>query len=211
MFEHISMNQLATVRSLQQRITEMQPLRLDDRALPTAAELRDLLPGGALRRGTITTVQGSLQLGLALLAAVSASGSWCGVIGVPELGMEAAAELGLALERLVLVPEPGPHALSIAGTLSEVLSVVLLRAGGAARPGDAARLAVRLRDHGTALVVLGPWPGAEGSLQVTGSRWAGLGYGHGMLDVHDLTVQSNDRRGSLRHRVRFSRGRLQAC
>lgn len=211
MFEYDCMNQLATVRSLQQRITEMQPVRLDDRALPTPPELRALLPGGALRRGTITTVQGSLELGLALLASTSASGAWCGAIGVPELGLEAAAGLGIALERLILVPDPGSHALTIAGSLSEVLTAVLLRAGREMRPAEAGRLAARLRDHGTALIVLGPWPGAEGRLSVTGSRWAGLGYGHGMLDVHDLTVQSNDRRGQLRHRVRFSGGRLQAC
>ena len=211
MFEYVSMNQLATVRSLQQRITEMQPLRLDERALPTPPELRGLLPGGALRRGSVTTVQGSLQLGLALLAAVSASGAWCGVIGVPELGIEATADLGLSLERLVLVPSPGTHGLGIAGTLSEVLSAVLIRPSGEPRPDEAARLAARLRDHGATLVVLGPWQGAEGNLRVTASRWSGLGFGHGMLQTHDVTVESRDRRGPMRHRVRFAGGRLQPC
>ena len=209
------MNQLATVRSLQQRIAEMQPLRLDERALPTAPELRGLLPGGALRRGTVTTVQGeasgALMLALALLSTVSASGAWCGAIGIPELGFEAAAGLGLALDRLVLVPEPGPHATGIAGTLSEVLGVVLLRMPGAPKPGEAARLLARLRDHGTALVALGPWPGAEGGLRVVASHWSGLGPGHGLLDTHELTVATNDRRGPLQHRVRFTEGGLQPC
>lgn len=209
------MNQLATVRTLQQRIVEMQPQRLDDRALPTAPELRGLLPGGALRRGTVTTVRGrssgSLLLGLALLSAVSASGAWCGAIGLPELGLEAAADLGFALERLVLVPDPGAHALGIAGALSEVLSAVLLRPAAEARPGEATRLAARLRDHGTALVVLGDWPGSETSMSVTGADWSGLGHGHGLLDVCELTVRTDDRRGPLRHRVGFEGGRLRPC
>lgn len=205
------MHQAATVRELQQRISEMQPLRLDERALPTPPELRRLLPGGALRRGAVTAVEGSLQLALALLAAVSASGSWCGAIGLPGLGLEAAADLGIALDRFVLVPDPGPHALGIAGTLSEVLTAVLLSPPRGMRPGEGARIAARLREHGTALIVLGPWPGAEGSLRVSGSRWIGLGRGHGMLDAHELTVRTSDRRGPLEHVVRFAGGRLQPC
>ncbi len=211
MFEYNFMNQAVTVRTLQQRITQMQPLRLDERALPTPPELRKLMPNGALRTGTSTTVQGSLQLTLALIAAASASGAWCGAIGVPELGIEAAAGLGLALERFVLVPDPGSHALSIAGTLSEVLTAVVLRPSGPMLAGDMSRLSAKLRDRGTALIVLGPWSGAESHLRVTSSRWTGLGEGHGLLDTHELTVQSSDRRGSLRHTVRFTEGRLQPC
>lgn len=119
------MNQLATVRSLQHRISSMQAARLDH-GLPTPPELRPLLPGGALRRGSSVAVQGSLQLALALLCGASASGAWCGVIGVPNLGIEAAAQLGLSLERLVLVPRPGAHELTITGMLSEVLTALVL-------------------------------------------------------------------------------------
>ena len=84
------MNQLATVRSLQQRISEMQPLRLDEGGLPVAPELRSLLPGGALRKGSSVAVSGSLHLALALLGEASRGGAWCGAIGLPQLGFEAA-------------------------------------------------------------------------------------------------------------------------
>lgn len=208
MFEYTFMSHAATVRSLQQRIAEMQPLRLDERALPTPAELRALLPGGALRAGAPTTVQGSLQLALALVSAVSASGAWCGAIGLPELGVEAAAQLGLALDRFVLVPEPGCHALGITAALGEVLTAVILRPPGRVAPAEAARLAAKLRDRGTALVSLGPWPGAESRLRVTASRWSGLGTGHGLLDTRELSVRSDDRRGELQHTIRFADGRL---
>lgn len=208
MFEYTFMNQAATVRTLRQRITEMQPLHLDERALPTAAELSGLLPGGALRAGTSITVQGSLQLSLALIAAASASGAWCGAIGVPEIGFEAAAALGLALERFVVVPEPGTHGLSIAATLSEVLTAIVLRPVGQVGPSEASRVTAKLRDRGTALIVLGSWPGAECRLQITASRWTGLGEGHGLLDARELRVQSQDHRGRREHTVRFTGGRL---
>jgi len=209
MFEYNVMNQAATVRELQQRITEMQPLRLDERALPTHRAVRGLLPGGALRAGTTLTVRGSLSLALALISELSASGAWCGAIGVPELGLEAATNLGIALERLILVPHPGPHEISITATLSEVLAAIVLRPSTEVRSSDAARLAAKLRDRGTALIVLGPWPGADGQLTAISSHWSGLGTGHGLLDHQQIRVQSTDRRGVLRHTVHFAGGRLQ--
>lgn len=210
MFEYGSMNSSATVRSLQQRITQMQPLRLDDRALPTAPELRPLLPGGALRKGASYTVQGSQQLALALLTAASAAGVWCGVIGVPDFGAEAAAALGIALDRCVLIPDPGAEAIGLTGALSEVLTVVLLRLPTRPRSGDTERIAARLREHGSALVVTGDWPHPESALRVTGSRWSGLGHGHGALSGRELSVQSHDRRGITEHRVHFADGALVA-
>jgi hypothetical protein len=208
MFEHGCMNHAATIRNLQERITQMQPSRVSDDALPTPPELRALFPVGALRRGSAITVTGSLQLSLAIASAASASGAWCGAIGLPEFGVEAAAELGVALDRFVLVPDPGVHTIGIMGTLSEVLTVLLVRPPVPVRPSDAERLAARLRDHGAALVVLGSWPRSEGTLRVTGSRWHGLGRGHGMLDTHELTVRSEDRRGLKQHTVLFRQGRL---
>lgn len=206
MFEYCCMNSVATVRSLQQRITEMQPLRLDDRALPTASGLRPLLPGGALRKGASYAVHGSTQLALALLAEVSSAGSWCGVIGCPAFGAEAAAALGVALDRCVLVPCPGTDALGIAGALSEVLTVVLLRPPQRMRAGEVERISARLREHGSALVAVGDWPRPESTMRVTGSRWRGLGEGHGLLEERELTVQTQDRRGTARHTVRFAGG-----
>lgn len=208
MFEYVSMASSATVHSLQQRIAEMQPLRLGDTALPTAAELSALLPGGALRKGGSYAVHGSTTLGIALLAEASRSGAWCGIIGVPELGIESAVTLGLALDRCILIPAPGEHALGIAHTLSEVLTVVLLKPTQRPRHGETERLAARLRDHGAALVVLGDWPRADSTLRVTHSEWSGIDAGHGMLNGRDLSVQSEDRRGIRQHLVHFTRGHL---
>jgi len=205
------MNQLATVQSLRHRITAMQGVQLDDRALPTPAPLRALLPYGALRRGSVIAVEGSLQLALALLSAASLSGAWCGAVGVPELGAEALAGLGVALERFVVVPDAGAHALTVAGTLSEVLTVLVLQLAQAPQSADAARLAARLRERGTALITLGAWPGAESRLRVRETRWEGLERGYGRLAQQQLLVQSEDRRGTREHRVRFREGVPVAC
>ncbi|KAM9863866.1 hypothetical protein ACI1US_00215 [Leucobacter sp. BZR 635] len=202
------MSSAASLPELQQRISEMQPLRIDERALPTAPGLGALLPGGALRAGSAYSVQGSWQLALAFLAEASQGGAWCGVLGCPEFGAEAAVSLGIALDRCVLIPEPGKHALTLAGTLSETLSVVVARFETRVSPADIERLAARLREHGAALVVVGEWARSESRLTVLSSRWAGLGAGHGALTARELTVQSEDRRGLRRHSVRFERGRL---
>lgn len=201
------MSQSATVRSLQQRITSMQPARIDS-GLPTPKELHSLLPGGMLRKGAPTAVEGSLQLALALLSEVSASGAWCGIIGVPQLGFEAVAQSGLTLERLVLIPNPGKHAIGITGMLSEVLTALVLCPSTQPTPGEVERLNARLRDHGTALVIAGAWPRSDTALQVTSSRWSGLEAGHGLLRTHELSVSSTDRRGRRTHTVRFCDGQL---
>jgi hypothetical protein len=201
------MTRLATVRSLQQRISGMQPLRAED-GLPTPPELGGLLPGGVLQRGSSTSVQGSLHLALALVSAASAAGSWCGAIGVPELGLEAAERLGIALDRFALVPDPGTRALGIAGTLSEVLAAVVLRPPSRVSHAEADRLSARLRDHGSALVVVGPWPRTSCTLRITASRWCGIGPGHGLLQSRELAVRSEDRRGLQHHTVRLEEGRL---
>lgn len=208
MFEDFCMTRTATVHELQQRIAEMQPLRLDDRALPTPRGLRELLPGGALRAGSVYSVRGSWQLALALLAEASLGGAWCGVIGCPAFGAEAAASLGVALDRCVLIPRPGPHALAITGTLCETLTVVVARFSREVAPGDAERLSARLREHGAALIVLGSWARAESTLTVTRSRWSGLGAGYGALDTRELAVRSQDRRGVRQHTIGLRRGRL---
>ena len=195
----------ATVHELQQRITEMQPLRLDDRALPTASALRPLLPGGAVRKGSSYAVHGSSQLGFALLAEASASGAWCGVVGCPDFGAEAASSAGIALERCVVVPNPGAAALGITGSLSEILTIIVVRTAPATRSGETERISARLREHGAVVIALGDWPRAESTLRVTRSRWAGLDEGHGTLTHRELTVSSIDRRGELVHTVRFDR------
>src|ERR1700753_3404528 len=81
----------------------------DTRILEVHGTLGTLLEGG-VRRGSTLVVgspTGGVSLALALVAAASGEGAWAAAVGLPSLGLRAAAELGVGLERLALVPAPG--------------------------------------------------------------------------------------------------------
>ena len=161
----------ARVEELQARIRGMQATRLDSKAVPTHPALESVLPGGTLREGTVVQVEGSTTLLMALLAGPSASGRWVAVAGMPEFGVEAAARFGIALERLVLVPDPGRQWLTVVAALADVIPVVAVRPAGRVAPAESSRLQARLRQRGTTLLVAGEWPGSDARLGVEASEW----------------------------------------
>ena len=99
-----------------------------ERLLPVVPALQALLPGRGLRRGSTVAVNRSAALALALVAGASAAGSWVAAVGLPDLGMVAAAEVGIDLERLALVPAPGARAWpAVVAALLDAVDVVLVR------------------------------------------------------------------------------------
>ena len=86
-------------------------------ALPVLPALRGLLPRGGLARGSVVAVAEFGLLCLALAAAASADGAWCGIAGIPEAGVLAAAALGLDAGRTLLVPDPGPSWAQVVASL----------------------------------------------------------------------------------------------
>jgi hypothetical protein len=185
--------QSATVQQLRSRMRAMQATKLDEPTIPTHPAIGALLPGGALKQGAAYSVEASATLVLALLAAPSAAGSWCGVVGVPDLGIEAAQRFGIDLERLVLVPDPGEHWLAVTAQIADVMDVVVARPPKRASDGQVARLAARLRQRGVTLLVLGPWPQTEAMLSLSQSEWTGIGEGHGYLEARQATVTVSSR------------------
>lgn len=179
---------LSHVQSLQARIRSMQKRGLGERLLPTMPGLGALLPGGGLRCGAVYSVENSHTLLLAMLATASAAGSWCGVIGVPELGLESATWFGIDPDRLVLVPRPGAKWLTVTAALTDVLPLVVTRVPAKVLPADAARLSARLRQRGSTLITLGEWPGCEARLSLGEDNWSGLGVGHGHLAARETVV-----------------------
>lgn len=169
-----------------------------EQRLPVLPALEDLLPGAGLRRGAtvsvgaVAGVGGTTSLALALVAQASIAGSWVAAVGVPSLGLVAADELGVALERLVLVAAPERDAWGgVVAALVDGFDLVVLQAGrGGVRPVDARRLVARARERGAVLVQLGSgWPeGADLALQITAARWEGLGDGHGHLQARKVRV-----------------------
>lgn len=191
----------AEVRRLRAQLDRMQGRRLDAPVLPVAPALADLLPGGGLRPGAVYSLSRSTSLLLALLAVPSQAGSWCGVVGMPQLGAEAAEAMGVDLSRLVLIPEPGTRWLAVAATIAEVLPVVAVRPSGRATDAEVSRLTARLRDRGAVLLVQGAWPQAEAVLEAQGPQWSGLGRGHGYLSERIVSITSSSRRWPVARRA----------
>lgn len=183
----------ATVEQLQERIRSMQATTLDTRLVATHPAIAGLLPGGGLKQGTTYSVDHSATLVMAMLAGPSAAGSWCGVVGMPEFGTEAAARFGIDLERLVLVPHPGDQWLAVTAALADVLAVVVTRPPKRASDSSVSRLTARLRQRGTTLIVLGPWPHSEAMLSLSDSNWSGIGQGNGHLSARQVTVTVTSR------------------
>ncbi len=142
----------------------------------------------SVRTGTACSVD-TPGLALALAAGPSRAGAWVGIVGLPDLGWEAACGLGLELERTIAVPEPGEHWLSVTAGLIDVTTVVVVRPPTRVTEAQAARVAARLRQRGSVLVVEGGWPRSALSLQTVSNRWSGLGRGFGHLSDRGVTVQ----------------------
>jgi hypothetical protein len=155
----------------------------EGRVLPVVAPLARLLPSGGLRRGTTVAVAAgpaATSLLWAVLVEASAGGAWVGVVGRPDLGLVAAAEAGMRLDRLALVPAPGAELMAVTSALLDGLDVVVTTVARPVPAGERQRLAARARQRGAVLCVLGSWPGADVQLSCTGARWGGVGAGlHG--------------------------------
>ncbi len=172
-----------------------------ERSLPVASALRPLLPGGSLRRGgTIAVAPGSTSLLFALLAEASAGGSWCVAVGLPRLGLVAAAEAGIAVERFALVPYPGPDWVGVVAALLDGFDIVVTAMPGPVPAHTASRLVARARQRGAVLVPVGRWPGADLTLEVVTKGWHGLGQGRGRLRSHEVEVVARGRGAATRAR-----------
>jgi hypothetical protein len=185
-----------------------RPLTLArDRLLDVPEALASLFPDGGLRRGSTVAIQtgpasGATTLALAVAVTASQTGSWCAVVGLPALGLVMAAGLGISLERLALVPDPGDRWPVVAAALIDALDIVVIRPPGRCRPVDARRLAARARERGAVLIPVGTaWPeGADLRLSVLAGIWQGLGQGHGHLGGRLALVGAEGRGAAARPR-----------
>jgi len=167
--------------------------------LPVPEGIGALLPQGGLVRGTVVSVDGAASLLLGLVASVTASGGHVAVIGQPRLGLLAAYEMGAQLERLALVPAPGPDPVEIAAVLLDGMDLVILGlAGASVSPSRARAVVARARSKGSTLVVTeGHWDGAEVRLDARVHGYGGFGQGRelgrGRLNSLSLAVRARGR------------------
>ncbi len=211
--EEVSTAAPVSLRDLAERARPVALAR--EQVLPVLPALHALMPGGALRRGSTVVITGeaATSLALALAAAPSVAGSWVAAVGLPRLGLDAATELGLSLERLVLVPDVPPASWgAVVAALVGAADLVLMgpEPGGAdrrVRATDARRLAARARERGSVLVVVDPRARSTRSslqadlrLSAGEVRWHGLGRGHGHLEARHVVIDADGRREAARPR-----------
>ncbi len=203
------------VLRLRREIGRMQRRRSDDPVLPVDPVLASLLPGRGLQTGVVYSVSPSPSLLFALMSAASRRGSWCAAVGMPTLGLEAAAASGIDLARLILVPSPGERWLAVVSALAEVVPLIAMNPPSRVRDADAARLSARLRDRGCTLLTTSSWPQSEGLISLHDPQWEGIGEGWGLLSDRTVTVTAQTRQTprpqSVRLRLPGSLGAVEAA
>ena len=171
-----------------------------EQVLPVVPALASVLPWTGLRRGATVAVTGpgATSLALALVAAASAAGSWAVAVGLPSLGLVAAAGMGVELARFATVAMPGRDWPGVVAALLDAVDLVLVRPPG--RPSAAAsrRLVARARERGAVLLVHGSWEGADLRLRLDGAAWQGLGDGHGHFRCRRVDVVAEGRGAAAR-------------
>ena len=175
----------------------------DGDLLPVLPALRDLLPHGALQRGSVVAAGNWNLLCAALAAGPVASGAWCAVAGIPEFGVAAAADAGLDPARLLLIPALGSNWAQVVISLLDGCDLVLLRPPDRLPHQARRKLEAAVRRHGAVLLVAGDWDGAQVRLRITAQEWAGIGQGHGRLRGRRAHVVADGRGGWSRSQARW--------
>ncbi|MBC2682177.1 hypothetical protein GSS87_07175 [Corynebacterium sp. 4HC-13] len=140
------------------------------------------LSAGGVPRSAVTMVADCPAAHVDMLAAVTREGGCVAVVGYPSLALAAVEAAGGDLERMVVVPDPEPHALAVVGTLVEGLDMVLFAPSAPIAPACARPVEARLRKSKCALLVTGyTWPRARLTIDVSMTGVVGLGYGLGRI------------------------------
>ena len=159
-----------------------------------------LLPDAGLQRGRVIGCTGpaAISLGLALASRSVVVGSWLAAVGVPMLGVEATAEFGIPLSRLIqvdVVGGPTVWAERVAAAADGFDIVMTHPPAGAERVIRKVR--TRLQARGVVLIAVGPASAGVScdlELTTTSVTWGGLGQGSGHLIARRVTVRAGGRR-----------------
>jgi hypothetical protein len=190
---------------------DVSPVSLaTERLISVHPVLAELLVEGGLRRGTTMAVKpdsGGVSLALGLVAAATSEGRWVALVGGPGAsaavgwGFGAAHELGVRLERTVVINPDGASWAAVMAACIDGFELVVTRPPERLAVADARRLTARLRERGSVLVTVGSCSiEPDVQLEVRSSQWSGIGRGHGYLQQRRVEVQAQGRRGATRPR-----------
>jgi len=152
--EHL-FDTLHRVLTLAERFPALTAVAASERTLPVHDSLVGLLP--SLQRGSTIACNGpaGVSLALALAAAPSQQGAWVGVAGLPELGIRAAVDMGVAVERLVMVTGDPSWVDVLAAMIDGFDVVVVGRRVGRLAGGAVRRLQARAQSRGIVMLTVG--------------------------------------------------------
>lgn len=177
-----------------------------DRYLPVDEAFAALLPDPGLIRGRIVGCRGTAatSLALALASRATMAGSWLAVVGVAPIGIEAAGELGVAIDRLVSVdaggcrPDEWADRVAAAADGFELVLTTPPIGPPTGPPARAERsirkIRQRIQARGAVLLMISSGIGADVVLEVTAGEWEGLGRGYGHLRRRRVVVRASGRR-----------------
>ena len=185
------------------------PLALaGDRTLPVSEAFAELFSERGLVRGRTLACSGpaATSLALALAAPAVVAGSWLATIDVPTIGLDAANEFGIALERVVAVRAEATRWPDVVAAAADGFDILIARVPADASPSAMRKVVTRLRQRDVVMLVLGdPGPlSCDGVLTAGDGEWIGLGDGHGHLQHRHLVVEASGRRLHGRRRCRVA-------
>ncbi len=201
-------DQRAQLRSIAGKV-QSSPVLASQRPRVVRGPFAEVFPNG-LRPGTSVAVTAArahleaaaLRNAITLAAGVVPPEGWVAAVGLPSIGVVAAAEAGLALDHLVFLAAPATVWGTVAVAAVDAFDVVVLAVPARPRLAEVRRLAGRARERGTTVITTGPgataW-GSEARMVTSAVAWDGLGDGHGALRSCRVTVEL-DGRGSVRSR-----------
>ena len=179
------------------------------RPKPVTGPYAEVFPNG-LRPGTSVSFPAArpsldaaaLRGAVTLAAGVVPVDGWVAAVGVPSMGVLAAAEAGLDLSHLVFLAAPTSVWGTVAVAAVDAFDVIVLSVPARPKQAEIRRLTGRARERGTTVIATGPgariW-GGEARLTTSAADWEGVGDGHGSLRSCRVTVDL-DGRGAVRAR-----------
>ena len=187
-------------------LASLTPAR--ERTILVEPALTRLFPDNGIRRGHVVGCVGiaARSIALALAARAVADGAWLAVVGIDDLGIEGAVELGVPAERVVAISATTAHEwaerlMAAADGFELIITVAPARADQMMR-----KVRQRLQARGAVVLTVPPslpWAGSnpihtdlhtDVDITTTGGEWLGIGEGHGRLVARRVMVGSSGRR-----------------
>ena len=171
------------------------------RTIPAPTPLSELLPRGALARGTAISITGAGSILVGLVATASAAGHHVAWIGQPKFGLLAVHEQGGDLSKVHLIDPGQADPLDAASICIEGLDLVVTTVHGRDVPPTRARaLLARNRTHAGILAITdGHMPGLDLAISSRPVAYGGIEKGRGR--IRSITLETAVHGRGITHRT----------